>query len=383
MPFDLPAILVAGLLTFLSPCILPLVPLYLSVLAGASAAELKAGRRGTGTLVLTAVCFSLGLGVVFVGLGLAATSLGNALVQHRTLLMQLGGVLIFLFGLKFLGVLRVPFLERDARPWLGRLTPSGSLLGALAFGAAFALGWTPCVGPVLGSVLTFTATTAASPAQGALYLGTYALGLSLPLIGVAAAAPWALRSLERVRPHLRRIEVATGVLLLAMGLLLITDKLDQITADLSTKVAAAKPPPPAPGAACALDDDDSSASCAGPASTAAATLELPASIPPGQAMVEFVSRSCPACQRMAPVVAAAEHDCEGRDVTVARVDVGEPSGSALARAWAIRGVPTFVFLDQGREIARLVGEQPPSALEHSLELLTGRRCEGPGALPPG
>ncbi len=406
MPLDLPGILLAGLLTFLSPCILPLVPLYLSLLAGASVAELKAGRRGTGRLILTAVAFSLGLGLVFVGLGMAATSVGHALVEHRTLLLQLGGLLIFLFGLKFLGVLKLPFLERDSRPWLTKVAPGGSALGALAFGAAFGLGWTPCIGPVLGSVLTYTATSGASPSQGALYLGMYALGLALPLVGVAAVAPWALRVLERARGQVRRFEVATGVLLLGVGLLLITDNLDRIAPDVSAPVAFVAASTgrqdaseaganPTTHTTTSADAAASGATCTGPADGApegscGVPLDVDVevggaasatTVPDGRVMLEFVSRTCPVCQRMAPVVAAAEHDCAGRGVSVSRVDVSEPSGAALARQFNVRGVPTFVFLDGRNEVARLVGEQSLATLEQSLEVLTGHKCDAFRKLP--
>lgn len=405
MSFELSGIFAAGLLTFLSPCILPLVPLYLSLLAGVSVGELKAGQSARGRLLKTAVAFTLGLSAVFVGLGLAATSLGHLLVAHRTLLLQLGGLVVFLFGLKFLGVLKVPFLEREARPWMNKVGVSGGVLGAFAFGAAFALGWTPCIGPVLGSVLTFTASSAHSAAEGAAYLGAYAAGLSVPLIAVALVAPWALRMLDRVKPHMRKVELAIGGLLLVMGLLLLTDNLERITPPLSGPLPAAPAAQvaratDAPGTAAVIAEaaghggTEEAVACenelgggtgCGVPELAAATdpvaPALPAAVPEGRALVEFVSKSCPVCQRMAPVVAAAEHDCAGRDVEVRRVDVSEPAGASLARKFGVRGVPTFVFLDKGNEVARLIGEQPLSQLTQSLEILTGARCDAFRELP--
>ncbi|MGA9525887.1 MAG: thioredoxin family protein, partial [Myxococcaceae bacterium] len=106
-----------------------------------------------------------------------------------------------------------------------------------------------------------------------------------------------------------------------------------------------------------------------------------ATVPEGRVMLEFVSRTCTVCQRMAPVVAAAEHDCAGRGVSVSRVDVSEPNGAALARQFNVRGVPTFVFLDSRNEVARLVGEQPLAMLEQSLEVLTGQKCDAFRKLP--
>lgn len=408
MSLELPGIFSAGILTFLSPCILPLVPLYLSLLGGVSVAELKAGTgeqasvRLRARLVLTALVFSLGLGLVFVAMGLAATQVGHALVAHRTLLLQLGGLVVFLFGLKFLGVLRLPFLEREARPWFQRLRTSGGLFGAFLFGAAFALGWTPCVGPVLGSVLTFTASSAASPWEGAAYLGAYAAGLSVPLVITAAVAPWALKLLERMRPQMRRFEVVTGILLLGAGLVLMTDSLERLTPSLDAAPMAAAADTPSDAAIAAVVDSavvvpsaasaatgDEAVACGGEGAAAASGCELPevspdATVAPaetwvtkGPALLEFVSRSCPVCQRMAPIVAAAEHDCAGRNVAVRRVDVSDPAGAALARQFGVRGVPTFVFLDgAGEELARLVGEQPLKSLTQSIEVLAGEKCDG-------
>ncbi|MBX5481396.1 MAG: thioredoxin fold domain-containing protein [Myxococcaceae bacterium] len=407
MSLELPGIFLAGLLTFVSPCILPLVPLYLSLLGGASISELEKGGQGSGRLriqlLVTAVAFALGLGAVFVALGLAATAVGHALLTHRALLLQLGGLVVFLFGLKFLGVLRLPFLEREARPLLQRLRQGSTVLGAFLFGAAFALGWTPCVGPVLGSVLTFTASRASHALEGAAYLGAYAAGLSVPLIAAAAAAPSALRLVARLRPQLRRFELVTGVLLMAMGLLLLTDNLERLTPSLPSPAIAAHPAAPVsdqamsavldsalPVAAHAAPTDggeaamcrgDAPGGCALPDSVADEDA-APEALPSGRAMVEFVSRACPVCQRMAPVVAAAEHDCAGRHVQVKRVDVSDPAGAALARRFGVRGVPTFVMLDEGREVARLVGEQPLAQLTQSLEVLTGERCDGFRTIPP-
>uniref|UniRef100_UPI001F58F040 cytochrome c biogenesis protein CcdA n=3 Tax=unclassified Anaeromyxobacter TaxID=2620896 RepID=UPI001F58F040 len=224
MSFDIPGLFAAGVLTFLSPCVLPLVPIYLGLLGGASVADVRAGGA-RGRLVATAFAFAAGLASVFVALGLGASAAAALLAAHREVLLRVAGIVVVLFGLKFLGVLRLPGLDRERRPWLARAAPGGSLLASFAFGGAFALGWTPCIGPVLGSVLTYTASSGASPARGALYLGTYAAGLVAPLLFAAAFAPRALRLLDRVKPHLRKVELATGALLVAVGALLATDRL--------------------------------------------------------------------------------------------------------------------------------------------------------------
>lgn len=134
------------------------------------------------------MAFSLGLSIVFVTLGLAASAVGRTLSGHHALVLQLSGLAIFLAGLKLMGFLQVPGLDRDVRPWLSSVRRGSGVLWPFLFGGAFALGWSPCVGPVLGSVLAF-ASASESSARAALYLATYAFGLTLPLMAVSLAAP--------------------------------------------------------------------------------------------------------------------------------------------------------------------------------------------------
>jgi cytochrome c-type biogenesis protein len=388
MTFDLPGIFAAGLLTFFSPCILPIVPLYLSLFAGASVGEVRSGKR-TGRLLADTAAFSLGLAAIFAGMGLAATTLGRLLVAHRTVLLQIGGLVIVLAGLKFLGLLRLPVLDSEARPWLRRVVPRANLAGSFALGAAFGLGWTPCIGPVLGAVLTYTATAAARPAMGGLYLAVYAAGLVAPLFAAALAAPLVLGWLDRVKPHLRRIEVATGALLVVVGLLVSTDHLGALTPSLPERAtelaveASGQPSPGAHGATCTGAAEAGGApSCGLPSAASDAPVLTPITLPSGPVMVEVIGRSCPICRRMAPVVAAAEQDCAGRAVSVARVWVDDAPGLDLARRYGVRGVPTFLFLDADRrEVARLVGEQPLDALVQSLQVLSGAQCRTFRSLP--
>ncbi|NMO13660.1 cytochrome c biogenesis protein/thioredoxin [Pyxidicoccus fallax] len=394
MSFGLPGIFLAGLLTFLSPCVLPLVPLYLSFLAGVSLTQLREAGRGVRRPWGVALAFSLGLGTVFVALGMAATAVGGALSEYRSGLLQFGGLALFLLGLKQLGLIRIPWLDGEARPLLGRVRRGGSLVGGFLFGAAFALGWTPCIGPVLGAVLTYTASSTSEPAMGALYLGTYAAGLSVPLLLVAAAAPLALRWMERAKRHLRKVEVATGVLLAGLGVLLFTDSLGMLVpspeaVDVPAAVAEVNGP-----SSPATSTASSEAACTseGGGEGACALPEagfVPATGGPSvlerlkrPTMVEFVSHSCPVCQRMEPVVALAEQHCAGEGVDVLRLDVGTPEGRQAAARHGIRGVPTFLFLDgAGQEVARRVGEQSLTSLREGLESIAGTRCAG--LLPSG
>ncbi len=214
-----PALLVAaaaGLLSFLSPCVLPIVPPYLAFMAGSSLDE--AGRRDRRT-VEAAVFFVLGLGTVFLMMGFAASTLGRWLLAWQRELGILAGVVIVLFGLHFLKVVPVPFLAREAR--LDARAEPGTPLGAYLFGLAFAFGWTPCIGPVLGTILS-VAMQSGSTARGLLLMTAYALGLGLPFILTAVFLGRALRLMHGVKPHMAKIEQAMGALLVVVGLLMLS-----------------------------------------------------------------------------------------------------------------------------------------------------------------
>jgi len=380
MSFSFPALFLAGVLTFLSPCVLPLVPIYLATLAGSSATALREGSRGKRLFAAT-VAFSLGLSVVFVTLGLAASAVGRTLSGHRALVLQLSGLAIFLAGLKLMGFLRVPGLDRDVRPWLSSVRRGSGVLWPFLFGGAFALGWSPCVGPVLGSVLAF-ASTSESSAKAALYLATYAFGLTLPLMVVSLVAPMALRLLDRAKRHLRKFEIASGTLLAAMGLLFITGNeaaiMNPAIASANQVAAATTEMPPTAPATCSAGalEPPRPASRGEVAERGEAGEGLPRfeTIP---TMLEFVSAGCPICLRMQPVVAAAEHGCALHGIRVRQLDVASSAGRAAAAERGVLGVPTFLFLDStGNEVARLVGQQPQEVLIQSLEVLAGEKCDG-------
>jgi cytochrome c-type biogenesis protein len=233
------------------------------------------------------------------------------------------------------------------------------------------------VGPILGSVLAFAAG-AGSSGQAALYLALYALGLTLPLIAVSLVAPLALRWLDRAKRHLRIFEWTTGTLLAAMGLLFITGHEGIL---MGTSGSAAPPTTPVVASAPA----PAPVTCGTgvlPAPAPAFTSTLSRALDHVPTMVEFVSAGCPICQRMHPVVRAAEQGCSHHGIQVRQLDVSSPEGRAEAARWGVLGVPTFLFLDgAGKEVARLVGEQPQAVLKQSLEVLAGEECDGFRLLP--
>ncbi len=225
--------LAAGLVSFASPCVLPLVPAYLGFITGRSVEQLHDahGRARVATLT-QGLAFVLGLAVIFALLGASASVLGQTLLQNRPLLFKLGGIVVVIFGLQMLGVVRIPWLFRTAR--LIELKPNsgGSHAGALVMGIAFGAGWTPCVGPFLGTLLTVAASQD-SVATGVALLLVYALGLGIPFLLAALIVDRSLTVMRSLRPHMLGIERVSGVLLVGMGILLFTDQLTRITSILT------------------------------------------------------------------------------------------------------------------------------------------------------
>lgn len=209
--------LFAGLLSFLSPCVLPIVPPYLAFMGGVSLTDL--GEKARRRTLLAALFFVLGLSTVFILLGLGASALGRALLAWRDAMNIGAGLLIMVFGAHFIGIYRIGFLDQEARLDAG--DQGGSAFGAYLLGLAFAFGWTPCLGPVLGTILGLAASNA-SLAKGALLLATYALGLGIPFLLVAAFFPRLGPLLAWMKRHLERIERISGLLLWTVGLMMIT-----------------------------------------------------------------------------------------------------------------------------------------------------------------
>ena len=208
----------AGVLSFLSPCVLPLIPSYVGFLTGMTAEELQVRR---GTALLHALWFVGGFTLIFVALGASASALGVALLASQHWIARVGGVLVILFGLYLVGALRPAFLMRERRVHLAR-KPLG-YLGSSVAGVAFGAAWTPCIGPILGAILTLAATRA-SVGQGTALLGVYALGLAVPFLLTAFALDRFLVWFQRVRPYIRWVERVAGVMLIVLGLLLVTDR---------------------------------------------------------------------------------------------------------------------------------------------------------------
>jgi len=215
----------AGLLTFLAPCTLPLVPAYLGFISGVDQDALKnpvTARAARRKIFLNGLAFIVGFSLIFIVFGVLAGFAGTALAPYRIWLARVGGVLVILFGLFMLGFFKLPFFQTDKRipipKWLTLGKPSSSLF----IGGTFALGWTPCVGPILGSILLL-AGTSGTAFTGGIMLTVFSIGLAIPFLLIALAFSKAAAYIDRISKYLKAVSVVGGIFLILLGLLLATD----------------------------------------------------------------------------------------------------------------------------------------------------------------
>lgn len=227
-----PLAFAAGLVSFLSPCVLPVVPSYLAFVSGLTLQELKDGSpsRARRAAVIHSLLFVAGFSAVFMTLGWAATAAGQALVPVLPWLNRLGGVVLIGFGLYLVGLLRLPFLAREARVHLAN-RPAG-WAGSVLVGIAFGAGWTPCIGPVLASILLY-ASLEATQGTGALLLGTYALGLGIPFVAASTMFNGFLAGVDRARKWMVPLERTAGAVLVLVGLMMVTGSFATVAAFLA------------------------------------------------------------------------------------------------------------------------------------------------------
>ena len=232
------AAFIAGLLSFISPCVLPLIPGYLSFVSGVSLDEMRGGAAavtaGGGTMaavavapavqrrvIITSLAFILGFSLVFVALGASATYLGSFLMERLTLLGKIAGVVIIIFGLHTMGVLRIGWLYKEKR-FNSSARPT-TLFGAMLVGIAFAFGWTPCIGPILAAILTVAAGEE-TVGEGIRLLAVYSAGLAIPFLMTAMAINSFFTAFAKIRRHYHAIEIASGLLMVAIGVLIFTNR---------------------------------------------------------------------------------------------------------------------------------------------------------------
>ncbi len=212
-----------GVASFISPCVLALIPTYISYLAGTTIDEIESSSHNQRTLMLNAGGFVFGIFLVFAALGATATSLGRVLNMNAGLLQKISGVVIIIFGIFYMGIIDFAFMNREKRIHVKKVVPT--IGGSVLFGMSFAFGWTPCIGPALGSVLMMAANSA-TLWNGILLLSIYTVGLGLPLLLIAFFIDKVMISIQKVYKHFPLIKFISGMLLIMIGLLIFFNKLN-------------------------------------------------------------------------------------------------------------------------------------------------------------
>ncbi len=221
---------VAGLVTFFAPCTFPLVPGYLGFISGVSLQELNnsaKGKQERRKIILNALYFVAGFSCIFIIFGALAGLVGLAIVPFRIWFERIGGVFVILFGLFMIGAVSVPFFDREKRLRIPSFFTRGRPVNSFILGGAFALGWTPCVGPILGTILLL-ASTSASLVRGIVLLGIFSAGLAIPFLIIAASIQTAARYVARLNSYLRIVSIIGGLLLIILGVLLVMGNIELV-----------------------------------------------------------------------------------------------------------------------------------------------------------
>ena len=223
----------AGIVSFLSPCVLPLVPGYISIVSGISLEQLQSEERDSGLtrlVVFNSLFFIVGFSVTFIALGASATFLGQFIMAQMGVLYRLAGMVIIIFGLHLTGLVKIPFLYQDKR--FHNVDKPRGMFGAFVLGLAFAFGWTPCIGPILAGILTF-ASTKETVGEGILLLTVYSAGLGLPFLLTSLGLNKFLSFYGRFKKHFHTVEVVSGVLVITVGVLILTNNFTRLSGYLS------------------------------------------------------------------------------------------------------------------------------------------------------
>ena len=220
--------LLAGLLSFVSPCVLPLVPAYISFISGVSMDEFREGiesKKSFKKVALSSIFFIFGFSLVFVLLGASATAIGKLLLSKFSFFTQIAGIVIIVFGLHTIGIFRIKYLDFEKRFKVRK--KSSGLIGSFFVGIAFAFGWTPCIGPILGAILAF-ASTEKTVVNGIVLLSVYSLGLAIPFFITGIAMNAFLKFFKSIKNHFRKIEIVSGVLLIIIGVLIFSNNFQRL-----------------------------------------------------------------------------------------------------------------------------------------------------------
>lgn len=349
MSLSILGVFTAGLLTFLSPCVLPLAPVF--------TASLLASSTSRWARLLSTFWFALGFTLAFVAMGLGISALFGTAGALKPVLLGIGGVILALFGLKMMGVIKpakyFQWMNRSLQlPGFMKRLPGG--LHGFVFGLVFGLSWTPCVGPVLGGVLTYVASQERSPAEGALLLSMFSLGISLPLFAVAAASNYVGPFLNRFKGHLPKLEYAVGIGVFVFGIYMVNQGRLQIPAVSGSGQNQVVEAVTDSGEVIDLFAEDQDVS----------------------RMVFFYSNNCPVCQAMKSYLPEFEESCTSERFRFHRVNVDQAENSPAASYFNVKAVPTVSVLNEkGDEVVHLVGYQTQGRLREAARTMSQTECQ--------
>ncbi len=341
MDLSIISIFFAGALTFFTPCILPLIPIYIGILSNDLSTKNKAN------IIKSSLSFSFGFITSFALIGGLFAIFGLFLNKYQSIISILSSFIIFIFGLKFLGIVKISFLERTLKINETKIHTKFKILNNFLLGFVFGAGWSPCIGPILGSILAFILSKSISPLLGFFYLFVYGFGLFSPFILVSIFSEILLPKITYIYKYFKKIEIIIGILMIISSIYLFSTSFDFNI----------------------FNKDN------GPKNNIKSYILNSENNYP--TLIEFYSSDCSICKQMDPILNQVFAKCDGKNINLKKIDVSKPENFYLKNEFKIIGVPTFILIDKNNnEVSRLIGQQTEDAIYQAISTLRGEKCDG-------